>query len=121
VPASELLSVNAVTALDLAVLLGSARLNLAVANARSLDRQDEAEGELGPVAGLDLSNRKRHGAPDLGQEVQARECVQSPIEAQHSELGAVIQGGFVPATFTTFTSIWTDSPGLAFSNSFIRG
>jgi len=71
-PAPELLGVNMVTALDLAVLLGPAGLNVAVANAHWLDRQDEAEGELGPVVGLDLSNRKRHGEQDLRQEVQAR-------------------------------------------------
>ncbi len=42
-PAPKLLGVNVVTALDLTVLLRSARLNLAVANAGTFDRKDEAE------------------------------------------------------------------------------
>src|SRR5215470_2737147 len=68
-PVPELLGVDAMAALDLAVLLGTTGSDVAMANARPFDRQDEAEGELGPVVGLDLANWKGHGADDLGQEV----------------------------------------------------
>ena len=43
-------------ALDLAVLLRTARADVAVANTGALDRQDEGERELGAVVGLNLAN-----------------------------------------------------------------
>jgi hypothetical protein len=49
--------------------------------------------------------------------------VQPPIEPQHAEAGAIVQDGVLerPAARDRqyFTSTWTDSPGSAFSNSFI--
>ena len=45
-PAPKLLGVNPVTALDLAVLLGPARLNVAVANARSISKTKPKENSV---------------------------------------------------------------------------
>jgi hypothetical protein len=52
--APELLVVDPVAALHLAVLLGAARLDVPVPDAPALDREDEAERELGTAIGLDL-------------------------------------------------------------------
>src|SRR5215467_7148777 len=55
--APELFVVDAVAALDLAVLLGSARLDVAMPDAGLLEREDEVQGELGAVVRLRLANR----------------------------------------------------------------
>lgn len=47
--APELLGIDAMTAFDLAVLIGPARLD---ANASALDGEQEGEGELRPAVGL---------------------------------------------------------------------
>jgi len=50
--------VDLVAALHLAVLLGTARADVAVPDAAPLDGEDKGECELGTVVGLDLSNRR---------------------------------------------------------------
>src|SRR5882724_1525555 len=91
-PAPELLVVDAVAALDLAVLLRTARADVAVANPGALDRQDEGERELGAVVSLNLANRKREGPDELSEEAETREHVEPRIETQDPEAGAVVTG-----------------------------
>jgi len=62
--------------LDLAVPFGTARADVAVPDAPSLDRKDEGERELGPVIGLDLLNGERERPDHLCEEVLTGEHIE---------------------------------------------
>src|ERR1044071_8355466 len=91
-PAPELLVVDAMAALDLAVLLRTARTDVAVAHTGTLDGQEEGERELGTVVGLNLANGKWKGPDDLREETETREHVEPRIEPQDPETGAIVTG-----------------------------
>lgn len=63
----ELLGVDAMAALDLAVLFRAARPDVAVFDARLLHRQREGQRELGAVVAVEPTNGEREGPPQLRQ------------------------------------------------------
>jgi hypothetical protein len=54
VPPPKLLGIHAVAALDLAVLIGTPRLDVPKVDAAPLDGEEKGEGELRAVVGLQL-------------------------------------------------------------------
>ena len=91
--APELLVVNAMTALHLAVLLGAPGLDVAVPDPERLHGERKGEGKLMPVVALKLPDRERKRAAELAQKRQARALVQPAIEPQDAKPCAVIEGG----------------------------
>ncbi len=79
VPAPKLFLVSAVTALDLAVLLGMSRLDVPIPDPGLLNDQ-EGQREFSTVVGLKFPNGEWQGSPDLAEEVQARPLVLAPIQ-----------------------------------------
>ena len=89
----ELLLVDPMAPLDLAVLLRAPGPDVPVPDPGSFDAQYEGERELLPVVALQPLDGKREGLPELGEERQARAVMKPPVEAQHPEAGIVVQGG----------------------------
>jgi hypothetical protein len=89
----ELFLIDPVAAFDLAVLLGTPRLDVPVPDPQGLHGQRECEGELLPVVALQLPDPEEKCPAELGQEGEARALVQSAIEAQDAKARAVIQRG----------------------------
>jgi hypothetical protein len=89
----ELLGVDAVGPLHLAVEPGRAGLDVDMADAFVQDMPVEAGAELGAVVGLDDLDPKREPLQQVVQELDGGLLVAPVIEAQHSEPGAVVDGG----------------------------
>jgi len=85
--------IDPVATLDFAVLLRVPRPNVAMADPRGFDGEDEREGEFRSVIALEAPDGEREGPRQLGEEREARAVVQPPIEPQHAEAGAIVQGG----------------------------
>ena len=92
-PPPELLLVDPMTALDLAVLLRAARLDVAMPDPEGLHGQGKGEGELMPVVTLELADPEGKRPAQFSQERQAGALVQAPIEPQDAKPRAVIEGG----------------------------
>jgi hypothetical protein len=76
----ELLAVDTVAALDLAVLLRAARLDVAMPDAGLLDGEREGQGELGAIVTLQAADGEREGPAQLAEEIEARALVELAIE-----------------------------------------
>src|SRR5262245_28237469 len=85
--------VDPVTPLDLAILLWTPRLDIAMPNPSGLDCQGKRQRKLPAVVALESANRERERSAQFGQEGQARGRPQSRIETQHPIAGAVVEGG----------------------------
>src|SRR5947209_13006744 len=83
--APELLVVNPMTALHLAVLLRAPGLDVAVPNPQRLHGEGKGEGKLMPVVALELPDREGERAAQLAQKRQARALVQPAIEPQNAK------------------------------------
>src|SRR4030095_16713221 len=75
-PAPELLVVNPMTALHLAVLLRAPGLDVAVPDSQRLHVEGKGEGKLMPVVALELPDPEGKCATQLAQKRQARALVQ---------------------------------------------
>src|SRR5262245_57372646 len=78
------------TTFDFAILIRASGLDVPMANAPALDREEKSERKLRAVVGLQLADGERERRDDLVQEVEAGEGVLAPIETQDPEAGAVI-------------------------------
>jgi hypothetical protein len=78
-PAPELLGIDPMTALDLAILLGLPRADVPELDPRFLYGQGEGERELRPVVTLKLLDGKRERPANLAEEVDARALVEFAI------------------------------------------
>ena len=115
----KLFVVDAVTALDLAVLFRPAWRDVTVADAGRLYRQRKLEREFAAVIALDPSDRKRHRRAELAEERQAGSMIQVLIQPEHAEACAIVERGVLEErcrlTRTNLTSTWTESPGCSFA------
>src|SRR5262252_5116571 len=89
----DLLAVDAVAALDLAVLLRPARLDVAVPHAGSLYSQLKRQWKLGPVVALNLTDRERERVGQLPEKLETRVMVLAREQPQHPHARGVVQGG----------------------------
>lgn len=91
--APEFFLINPMTAFDVAVLLGTPRLDVTQPQPRLLDREREGEREFGAVVDLQFPEGKRECGLERGEERVAGLRVFPGIEAEDPVAGAVIDGG----------------------------
>src|SRR5215475_6672000 len=91
--APELLLIDSVAAFDLAVLLRTSRLDVAMADPQRLHGERKGKRELLPVVALQLPDSEGEPPAELGQEGETRTLVQPPIEPQDPKARAVIERG----------------------------
>src|SRR3990170_4515249 len=89
----ELLLVDSVRALDLAVEPGGTRLDVDVLNPSVQDVPVEARLELRAVVGLDDLHPEGQTLEDVVDELDRRLLVQSVVDLQYPEPRAIIDGG----------------------------
>ena len=89
----ELLVIDPVAPLNLAVLLRPARPDVPVPDPRLLDTQREGQGELGAVVILELADREWEGFPSRCETLETRHLILAAIEAEDPQAGAVVQSG----------------------------
>jgi len=89
--APEFVVVNAVAAFHLSVLFRAARPDVTMADAAPLYGEDKGERKLRAVVGLDLLDRERERASDLGDEIETGPDVEPAVKTEHSQTGAVVQ------------------------------
>jgi hypothetical protein len=86
----ELLLIDAMTALNLPVLLRASGLDIPMPNACSLDCPFESQREFGAVVALKFSDGKGQVPAELLDEVQARVLILPGIQPQHAIAGAIV-------------------------------
>ncbi len=110
----ELLGVDAVGALYLSVQPRCPGPDVAVSDAPVEDVEVEGRLELRPVVGLDDLHPERELLEHVVEELDGRGLVQSVVEPQDPQAGAVVDGGELVVLLRlpgngamNFTSIWT--------------
>jgi hypothetical protein len=90
--APELIGVDSVAALNLAILLRSSGFDVPMFDAGGFDGQLEGHWKLRPVVALELLDREGEDPPNFG-EVKARVLVLPSVQTQGPQTRAIVQGG----------------------------